>query len=222
MRLGLICLVWLVSCASALAGPWPREKGSFFTSASVESPEDGDTRELYYSAYAEYGMTDWLTLGFDGGTDYYTNGEGYAFARVPIPVELGPHKFAVLGGVGARMDESTLMERIYVLGASWGMGFESPLGPGWATLDGTLRHRRTSDSRLAKLDATLGLNRESGQLWFAQLRYSNDTLAEEPIWEVAPSIAWPLWGAAKLETSASFGLQGSDQIKLKLGLWLEF
>jgi hypothetical protein len=222
MRLGPSGLAWLFSCAAALAGPWPREAGTTFLSVSVESPSDGDTDQFYYSGYAEFGLTDWLTLGFDGGTDYYTSGEGYGFVKLPLPLSAGPHKFAVLAGYGMRKTSTSLLEPLYVLGGSWGMGFESALGPGWASIDGTLRERANTRSRLLKVDGTLGVNRSAGQLWFAQLRYADDDLAPDPTLELAPSVAWPLWGKTRLETSAAFGLVGSDSIRLKLGLWTEF
>ncbi len=222
MHIGLVCLAWLLGCAAALAGPWPREAGESFLSFSIESPSDGDTRDLYYSLYAEYGLSDVLTLGFDGGTDYYTEGEGYVFLRTPIPVETSRHKFALLGGLGARQRANSYPETVYVFGGSWGMSFDSALGSGWATVDATIRDRQTTNTRLIKVDTTFGVNRSSGQLWFAQLRYADESQASEPVWELAPSVAFRLGDRARLETSAAIGLNGGSDIRLKLGLWTEF
>lgn len=223
MRLGLICLAWCLGCAPTFAGPWPREVGTSFLSFSLEGPTSGDSRELYYSTYFEVGQTEWLTLGFDGGTDYYTNGEGFGFARAAFPeIADSPHRFAVLAGVGARYLPGFTSETLYVLGASWGMGFENAFGPGWASVDATLRDRSDSGTRLLKIDGTLGFNRSSRQLWLAQLRYADDDLADEASLELAPSIAWPLSPRARLETGAAFGLRGAEDVKLKLGIWAEF
>lgn len=222
MRTSLVCLAWLWGCAAAFAGPWPRETGSSFLSFSIERPTDGDNRDLYYSLYGEYGLTETLTIGVDGGSDYYTEGEGYVFLRVPVPITTGRHKFAVLGGVGARQTDTSYAEAIYVIGGSWGMGFGSTLGPGWASVDASVRERQTTDSRLTKVDTTVGVNRSSGQLWFAQLRYSDESRASEPTWELAPSVAFELGERTRLETSAAFGLKGEQDITLKLGLWTEF
>jgi len=224
MRPGLIWLGWLFWASAAPAGPWPREDGRAFLSVAVEAPEDGDSRDLYYTLYGEYGATPWLTFGLDAGSDYYTNAEGYAFGRVPLfgsALAEGSHRLAALAGLGARQVAGQRPEALYVLGASWGMGFDGWLGPGWATLDGSARWRADSGTRLLKLDATLGLNRQSGQLWFAQLRYADDTLAPDPTLELAPSIAWPLWQGTKLETAAALDMDGGG-VKFKLGLWSEF
>ncbi len=222
MRVSLICIAWLSCCAAALAGPWPREQGTSFLSFSIESPTDGGKRDFYYSLYGEYGLTENLTLGFDGGSDYYTEGEGYVFLRVPIAFPGERHKFAVLGGLGARRTLTSFTEAVYVLGGSWGMSFDSALGPGWATVDATVRDRQTTNTRLTKVDTTLGVNRSSGQLWFAQLRFSDESRAPAQIWELAPSVVFKLGANAWLETSAVFGLRGGEDFKLKLGLWTEF
>lgn len=221
MRIAFACLAWLLGCAAALAGPWPRETGSSFLSFSLEAPHDGDTKDFYYSLYAEYGLSPRLTIGFDGGSDYYTQGEGYVFLRTPVPLETGRHQFALLGGVGARQTVTSFAEAVFVLGGSWGTGFDTALGNGWATIDATIRDRQTTGTRLTKIDTTIGVNHNT-QLWFTQLRYADESAAPEPSWEVAPSVAFTLGGRTRLETSAAFGLQGPKDVTLKIGIWTEF
>ena len=113
LRIVVGLLLLLSSGAPALAGAWPREQGELFISAGGNFwLSDGSQLPVYYdpTVYAEYGLTDRITLGLDMHTaDKGRIGSAFVFAQVPIGRRDGPNKWALdLPGGKRHLGESAL------------------------------------------------------------------------------------------------------------------
>ncbi|PWR01711.1 hypothetical protein DKT77_16485 [Meridianimarinicoccus roseus] len=155
---------------------------------------------------------------------------GVAFLRYAIGPLDARHRFAVQLGIGARSYEQLGLfygletiehEPILRPAASWGMGFDSAWGPGWLALDGSLELRGNTGGRAVKLDATAGLAPEGRWTYMVQLQ-SGDYPGAEPFVKLVPGLVLRLWQGVSLETSAIWGLHGSDAVGTKAALWLEW
>lgn len=217
-----LCLSLLLTLAAppALAGPWPQEDGAAFVSGTVEHAGDDD---WVVTAYGEYGLTPNITLGFDSTTTAFV-AEGYLFARYPVFRSDGPHRFAVLGGVGASGNLERGAKPLWVIGASWGRGLEYPFGSGWTAVDASARFRDDDSfgsERLIKLDSTIGWQRDNRDLAYVQLQMSEEK-GQDPLIKLAPSYVWHFADLLQLETGATIPLSGDDVAKIKIGLWSRF
>lgn len=128
----LTVLIWLTP-AMGLAGAWPRGDGKFYIYTSFVTDPVAATQALKYgyaapyelSIYAEYGLTDRWTLGFDGLQDTELTGGSTAilFATRSIGA-FERHRFAGSIGVGWHRDAEGAEDFTARLGAHWGLGFE--------------------------------------------------------------------------------------------------
>lgn len=203
-----------------MAGPWPQPDGNVFVSGTVEHA-GGDN--WVSTAYGEFGLTDTITLGFDSSITAFV-AEGYAFARYPVLQGDGPHRFAVLGGVGASGNLLRGPTPLWVIGASWGRGLTYPFGSGWAAVDTSIRFRGKdsfASERLTKVDATLGWQRENKDLVILQLQSSQES-GLDPLIKLAPSYVWHFADIFQIETGVTVPLEGNDVAKIKLGIWSQF
>ena len=124
--LALASVVFLAGVQVAQGGAWLGEKGTGFAAGSGTLTQD----DFYSgSAYAEYGLTDRLTLGLDATADMdpfgVITGDGTLFLRWPLGSVDGPSRWAMHVGAGARYQELMFFPSIEVglsLGARDQMG----------------------------------------------------------------------------------------------------
>ncbi|WP_424975282.1 hypothetical protein [Dinoroseobacter sp. S124A] len=209
-------------CASAaLAGPWPQEDGRLFVTAAQETA--GEEEDWVATLYAEYGLTENLTLGFDGSANAFV-AEGYAFARYPVFQNDGPHRFAILGGVGASGNLVRPPKPLWVIGASWGRGLSYPFGNGWTAVDASARFRHKDSfgsRRLIKVDATIGWQRENKHLVYLQLQTSQE-YDQDPLAKLVPTYVWHFSDLFQVETAVTLPILGDEDPRVKFGVWSRF
>ncbi|MFT3689287.1 hypothetical protein [Paenirhodobacter sp.] len=232
MRIALALLFCLLA-GTATAGPWPRAPGGVFASLSREIRSGDDWDALY----VEYGWNERMTFVLDAGRSQ--NGGWIAILSTRIPLwTLGRHHFAVSVGGGKEhvvypglsddIDPNALLHygmtpgdyMLMQYGASWGMGFDSRFGSGWATLDGTLRKSSIGNREERKLDATLGVNLSDSNTLFSQAQYSWTKYSEG---QLRLGLGWVRhFGPLAIEAGIGKRLRLDRETDAKIGLWLTF
>lgn len=213
LRLSL-CLCVLIGCAAAqpaFAGPWLREKGKGFFSASAKVDEALKTES---ALYLEYGLGPKLTLGAKVEMEKAALGVSeysfLAFMRRPI----GPRDRKMLYAYDLGLGYSD--QNAYALvGLTLGRGIKLGERYGWAVLDTSLSLKKNP---LLKVDATLGLNFNEKWKGMVQLFVSHDALETEVTF--TPSV---IWSPKKGPSSYHLGLESKEgELGLRLSLWRDF
>lgn len=213
----------LLGTVAAIAGPWPREKGKVFLSVSTETRVNTENLlirpEYDGSLYAEYGLGRRLTFGVDAYRGPSDETWLFFLSRTLTPAD-ARHQFAARLGLGTRSTDDTGGGDLVLVGASWGMGFETRWGPGWATVDGQVR-QRGSGGQETKLDATLGLwPRET---WAAILQVqASEYPGSEPTARLQATAVRKLNARLSLESGVTYGILNDTRAGLKLAIWAEF
>lgn len=155
---------------------------------------------------------------------------GIAFARVAVGPLDARHRFAVSLGAGARRYEEPglfyglermVEEQVLRAGAAWGVGFDGPVAPGWASLAGSVDWRMDTGGQVRKLDATLGF-KPAGR-WMYVLQIQSGDYPDAPAYvKLAPGLVTPLIGGLSLETGLIWGVHGTDAVGLRTALWFEW
>lgn len=198
----------------------------------------------FTSLYFEYGLTDRLTVGVDAGsedTDHAFQWIAFLSAslvpqdwRFQASVEVGagmreytdtyyfgsgPDEYFV--GNTRKFVEKDRAESVLRPGLLMGFGFDSWLGPGWATLD--LRQEvRERNGTAKKADVTVGVNREGGHLMYLQAQYS-DYPGNDPNLRLVPTFVYRLTDHFSIESALLYDAWGSgDRIGLRAGVWFDF
>jgi hypothetical protein len=213
--LGIVLLCFLAS--PVLAGAWQREKGRWFmsTSASFTTGEYGYLG--YYGAYyAEYGLTDRLTLGVDAGVSETGATTVLFFTRRPLWQGKNGGRLAleIASGTSGGMP-------VIRPGLSWGRGLQTKFGPGWFAIDATMPTNMTTGLATYKVDTTVGVT--LSDRWKAILQFQADLspgLSQSV--KVAPSVVIRVNKLFQFELGVSQSLIGSRQTGLKLGIWVDF
>ncbi|MEI4484561.1 hypothetical protein V8J36_00020 [Frigidibacter sp. MR17.14] len=227
----------LLAADPAAAGPWPRDKGATFLSFGQERSSLGD----WTSLYAEYGLTEGLTLGLDAGRSDSGDGIAILFLQSALGPQTGRHRFTASLGIGASRSEGRSTPMMQGAG-SWGMGFDTGLGPGWLAVDSKIRllpgegepvviSQSASMQQMItpvtlvtamKTDVTFGIATAGGRrLWIAQLQL-DDSSATPLNARLAASLVQDLPGPLKAEIGLITPLEGEGETALKIGLWIEF
>lgn len=214
----LFCLLFATSRAEA--GAWPREKGRVFASSAIclSWPQDipawepRDPTGRYVTFYAEYGLTDRLTLGLDLGRSMYGDGKALVFLRLPLRDRDHGLRIATELGLG-EIDGQPVIRP----GLSLGFGLQN----GWLSADG-LAETRARDGRTDyKLDLTWGRNFPGGRKLILQIQSGKPGKAPAYA-RFAPSVVLPLNRRLKAEIGGAWGLSGDMSMGAMLGLWAEF
>lgn len=214
-------LLCLMSVEAAVAGAWLREHGTGFLSTAGTVTQ---AREAGGSLYAEYGLTDTLTLGLDvnGGMDQLgiPTGDGTLFVRFPLTAADAQNKWAAQIGLGARYEPREFFPSAE-LGLSWGRGLVWGERYGWIAVDATVNIARAPMKRITKVDTTLGLGVSDRFKLMAQLylTHTNGTLFQT----LAPSLLIDTKnGKSTYQIGAEIPISSEDDIRLKLGIWRNF
>ncbi len=221
----MLRVVLLLTCtlgflpAAALAGAWPREKGSVFLSAVsyLSWPQDTTTwisyapTSRYDTLYLEYGLTARWTIGLDLGRSVSGAEKVVAFARRPLARPEAWLQIAAELGAGQIDGDNVLRP-----GLSLGMGWDG----GWVNADLLAEHFSDRGETDVKLDLTYG--RALGRRKVMLQLQAGQQEGDDAFLRVVPSVVQPLWRDVSLEIGVSYGAMGDDSMGLKLGLWTSF
>jgi hypothetical protein len=221
MRL-IAILLGLISAANlAHAGAWARDKGDLFIAAGGNFLlSDGAQLPVHYdpTLYAEYGLSERMTIGMDLHTaDAGRIGSIFFFASFPIGGLESKQKFAATLSLGARANVHAQTETLVRGGLSWGIGLDT----GWLAVDASATYGTDNRTFRPKVDATYG-HRWSDK-WTTSLQlqtgqgFTNDYYAK-----VAPSVTYNLRDDIKLHLGAVHALTGDRGSGLKFETWLTF
>ena len=218
MRWFLVLAVCLLP-AVAQAGAWARDKGSLYLSVTGYASDSGQAEG---SIYAEYGLTERLTLGAKvfGGPD--TSTEALVFLTTAFRRDKRI-KLAFSTGVGAEQpaDGGDILG-LGQLGLHAGMG----LPRGWLALDvyATLTADLANTTELPdpdyKADLTFGHRLSDRWSLIAQLQGGKDAGGEAYL-KAAPSVGLSV-GRADLQLGVVWGVTNDDSRKIALGTSLRF
>ena len=207
----------------AQGGAWLREKGTGFTSTTVNVTRSYDISE---STFMEYGVRDDLTLGAEVGflasSIGLQSGFGSVFLRRPLGRRDRPNVWSAELGFGAAWVGDAVYPNVKA-GLSWGRGYTLGQKHGWVTIDSSLAWDIYLQEHLAKVDGTIGINfgdRFSGML---QIYYASTSAAGAT--SVAPSIVMrPLKSRPdiRFQIGAETLINDTSNPALKLSLWREF
>lgn len=224
MRATLLAGAILAVTGAADAGPWARGKGNSFLSLSYELTIDPEDPFLVphheILLYGERGLTPSLSFVLDGSADITDDDNSliaalnWNFARPDAT-----HQFAVLAGIG-RISDPTGSELFPVIGASWGRGFTTRWGGGWATAEAQYR-AASGTSALTKLDLTLGLRPADRAFAFAQLQLAAPGEGD-PSARLTSTLVYEVTKVIRAELGLLYGLENDDMVGLRSGIWLEF
>ncbi|MEL7258759.1 MAG: hypothetical protein AAFN80_13080 [Pseudomonadota bacterium] len=210
----LLLTLFLFSPNALWAGAWPRAEGETFLSFSVEHnptlPQDSPA-----SLFVEHGLSPRLTIGLDAGGRQTDLTKAIAFLRWPLKTGAKNTLTAFELGAGFADDNIALRP-----GLSWGRGLSFGERSGWIAVDmrGLIYEQAEG---LLEMDITLGLKPGRRSIVILQLQ-SGVPSASEPYARIAPSFVYETKPGYYLELGATAGLLNSDDLRIKLGVWLRF
>lgn len=229
-----LVVLLLVFTTHAQAGPWPRGKGKVFFSAHAngEYIEEFDLIRQYGSVYAEYGLTDKITLGVDYNGSEITTDKAIAFVRIPIGRTDQKYRFSAELGAGL-VDG----EMVFRPGFSIGRGIAWRERNGWITLDTRVNMGGSSvlGNRI-EADFTFGISATKRTKVILQLQGGMQSKGDDYL-KFAPSVVFELKprkarvkrkkrkqrkGKQFIEFGVTTGIVNYDNYSAKLGIWREF
>lgn len=231
MRAVLLGLILLFFAGAAVAGAWPRGRGEAFLSFS-QSVSSGTPALLapdlsfrsQTSVYAEYGLTERLTLGFDGAYGWGPEADlwtGLAFARWPLAETAAGDRFAVDVGLGRRVDSEDGSDTRARLGLAWGRGFEITWGQGWMGVESSAERLIPANDNLYKADFTIGLKPDDDWMLIFQVQGGLYPKAD-PLVRIAPSLVRRLGRHVHAQLGVDTTVTGERSYGVKLSTWLSF
>lgn len=221
-RIAALALVIFVGGAQqSLAGAWPRTKGTGFAANSITATE---SKDFTGTLYAEYGLTDRLTLGLDvtGEIDPFgvITGDGTLFLRWPLSAPDATNKWAMHFGLGARYQDLLFLPSAEVA-LAWGRGIQWGRRYGWLAVDASYNVAKSPALATTKIDATFGMGlgeTTKGMLQFFSTREGDDFTVK-----LAPSLLYsPKSAPYTLQVGFEVPVNYEDDTALKLGLWFDF
>lgn len=221
----LVLLFLAILPATAHSGAWPREKRTVFLSWSNSISINPQTPyATSTSIYAEYGLTDSLTVGFDGnlGAPGETS-EAYLFLRFPIGKTDRPAHTALTFALGGKFTPNpwgdTIEQPMAKIGASWGRGLKR----GWLAVDAYAITALDTPELSFSADFTWGQKPSDRLMLIWQVQTGTPANGATYI-KFAPSLIWTIGGKKSNQIEIGFvkGLIGDDSQNLKLGFWKTF
>jgi hypothetical protein len=224
MRLILAVMLW--ACAvQAQAGAWPRAQGDVFVALSADS--------MRAQLYAEYGLRNDWTLGIEVSMPHKGRRLPDVTQFLHRPIWRGSGGAILSTGVATEVRETTAAALIPMLkgereiamraGLFFGKGFSTPVGDGWATLDGQVEQIVTMDwldtGLTFKLDEGVGLKPIDTLMLTVQAQYWRRGEVTELRLETGA--AWQ-FGPAQLVAQPSVGVMGPRDARVKIGVWMSF
>jgi hypothetical protein len=221
--------------ATADAGAWPRERGEAFLSFGQQASTGATTLlgavadiRSWSSVYAEYGLSERLTVGLDAGL-----GQGQdqrveavlAFARLPV-WSPGAHRVAADLGVGTIAITDEERQTRLRLGLAWGRGIGEGTrrwtrAGGWLGIDASAELRQPAGEVALKADFTAGLKPGERWMMIAQVQTGHypDTGG---IVRLAPSVVRRISEQSQLQLGMTAELVGEPALGMSGAIWFSF
>lgn len=215
--LAIAVLLSLCLSGPALPGAWPREKGTAFLSLAgqAEGPDEDGIYRQNFTLYAEYGLTERLTLGVDAGGDALRMTKAIGFLRWPLGRADRGVKLAFELGAGQVDGENALRP-----GLSLGRGVEFGKRQGWLAADGRAI-LFTGGGMTLETDLTFGLSLTKRSKVILQIQAGQPDLGGAYT-RFAPSFVFETKPGAHIEFGLTEPLLGDGDRGIKLGLWRKF
>ncbi|WP_172298440.1 hypothetical protein [Pseudoruegeria sp. HB172150] len=220
-------LVLCLTAGQAAAGTWPRGEGNTFVALSYAGTGDPQTLRTpefdpagYLTLLVERGWTPRLTFGLDAGYGDSGDYKAVLFGSYAIGPQDARNRYAFHAGAGSTR-YGDVSEPIAYLGASFGRGMETPLGPGWIAADLYAYYRVSSQDIVTKADVTFGITAQEGRKLLLQLQ-AGKYPDSDPYLRAVPSLVVELAPGRHVEVGVQIGISGERDVGMKLGTWLEF
>lgn len=209
----LIALALLIPGA-ARAGPWPREPGQTFLSATANLSPDS---VLFLSEfYAEFGLTPHLTIG--GAVQVSTRLDHYElFARWHPATPPAGLALGLMSGLRYVPDSSAPLQPF--LGVEIGRGTETPLGNIWMQAGVRIFAAQASSGIEYATDWTSQVGLRRGR-WIGMIGLTHYRTRFNALTRLRPAVGVRL-GHLTLVAEAVIPPDGQLE-SVRLGLWSEF
>lgn len=222
MRSAALALIMsLVSTLAANAGAWLREEGTTFFATTIGTTK---SRDFSTTAYAEYGLSERVTIGIDISYGLQLavadEGSGIVFLRFPLGPTDRTHRFAWHVGIGSRYQNLEFYPAAEV-GASWGRGVKFGDRWGWVNVDTSMNTSQHPIDTRFKIDGTLGVTLNDRYKVMGQV--FNTFQGGDTYSKVAPSLLISV-GKSKfnIQFNAEIPAAGGGETLFKIGIWSEF
>lgn len=214
-----LVLLWCLVGNACLAGPWAREKGTFFVSTGMNTDPAA-------SVYVEYGLGNNWTVGLDAyGTWTYT-GNAAVFAS---------QSFALPQGVMVGLETAIVMRSdgfvpLDPLGETWGLALKGPdmrlgasmgrgldvMSGGWATASSSMI---LGDPLTQKFDLTFGVSPTKRTKVYGQLQGARTAWGQ--VWRAEAVAGFELRKGNEFLLNCNIPF-GAGDTRLGLTLWQTF
>ncbi len=213
-----ILIILLLMATQTQAGPWPREKGKVFLSYGGQFDVDTKTGLTSNTStlYAEYGLTQKLTIGVDLGGDETRANKAIAFARLPILNDDRATKIAVEIGIGQVSNSPALRP-----GVSVGRGLTLGEHNGWITADTRFVLMDGDNDFLFESDFTFGMGISKRSKLIAQLQLGAPADASAYT-KFAPSAVFERKPGRHIELGGMIGVHNVSAYGFKVNFWRSF
>lgn len=226
-----LALVALAFPVTAEAGAWPRAPGEVFLSFGQQASTGATTLlgavtdlRSWTSLYAEYGLSERLTVGFDGGVGLGRDARieaALVFARLPV-WSPGAHLVAVDLGVGTVAETDVARQTRLRLGVAWGRGIaEGRRGGGWLGMEGAAELREPAGEIAVKADFTAGW--KPSERWMVIGQVQTGAYPDVgAIVRLAPSVVRKVSARSHLQLGATAEVVGERALGLSGAVWFSF
>ncbi|MGC9419415.1 MAG: hypothetical protein ACP5EN_10650 [Rhodovulum sp.] len=240
-RTALLALpIWLIAAPMAQAGAWLREDGALMLAFSHEMtrPGGGGDSAGYTSLYAEYGLTEKLTIGLDAGKgEAADDWKAVAFVQMGREFDWLPGRVAAEFGLGAAGSSETGVEAVIQPGISWGHSFETERGWAWVNVDAKAVIQLAAATETGsiqtvaglpmalrdgyKLDMTLGLNLNPRTQVSVEMRFEAPAEGDNSL-RLVPGVARRLGERSWVTLGGVVSLGDAGSVGVVLGSRIEF
>lgn len=199
--------------ASAAAGPWPREPGTWFAALALGAERDGRVPRPLGQLWLEHGLTGRLTLA---GKLRRDSGGASAEAHLRLHARAGPGGLRQALALGLAAEDGTAR----VVGTlHLGRPLSGPWGEGWGRLDITARGDRRG---LASAELMLQAGLRPREPWLAMLSASAFRSDGTTSLTLTPALGRDLRAGRSLLVELALAPRERSVRSLSLVLWQQF
>ena len=223
--------ILVLASAPARAGAWPRERGEVFLSFGQQASTGATTLlgavtdiRSWSSVYAEYGLTERLTVGLDAGLGQGRDervAAALVFARLPV-WSPGAHRVALDLGLGTLAVTDEARQTRLRLGLAWGRGLaDGRWGGGWLGMESSAELREPAGEVALKADFTAGWKPSERWMLIGQVQTGYYPDAGGVV-RLAPSVVRKVSARSHLQLGATAEIVGERALGVSGAVWFSF